>query len=399
MEENIVLKTGYLDKFKGQEDYFNGNFFLGKELFLNKDQYNQYSRLEIEGIKFEDLVEKLGKKRTDERYAKLRIRKCVDLALNEYLQLINIELGYYALPVEYRMMPVYMNSINGALEEVGNLAFPEIVELALFNPEGIELVNSELTGLEKSLIYKDIVTLGSTNPLMKYFWDIRINSLTILMDQDYSLKERLLLLAIFYEHLDMLNTEDKVDFVPEKMETLLKAFDTKTYKLFFKSLPVNDYIYLDILEFIMDIDLSIYSRSYSKTGIELSLNGFKPRLDLIDLKSIYYENKDIYDRWYKENLYLIQNYIVNEFLKEAIPYSKNKSLRDLYNNLITDYIVLKTLLIGSSVYSGRLDKNLFIEKISNYMAFKQENPEFLQAIEGFMKLKGYYSTEYLAIIL
>lgn len=399
MEKDLILKPEYLNEFQCAEHNCADSCYLYREIFLTKSQYEEYKKIEIEGIDFNDIIGKLGKNRTEERYAKVRIRKGLGISIKDYLHMINLELGYEYLPNIYKYSPIYYNVINGVYEEVGNLACPQIVNLLSSKKEGIVLINEKITDMNKSIIYKDLITLGSENLIMKYFWDIRLNSLNILLSEKYNLEEKLLLLEIFYSHLDLLNNRDNINHTVEKMDELLTFVSTRNYEVFFKRLPQNEYLNLDILRHIMDMDIESFKNPLYIEEMKINLNGFLPRTDLIDLRTIYLENKKIYDEDMTGKEYILENYMVNQFLKNAIPYINRGKLKELYNKMVVDFIVLKIILIGNSVYRGRLNEELIARKIVSYTRFKIENPRFLEMIGTFIKMEKYDSIESLALIL
>lgn len=395
MTEDLILKPSYLEKLKENME----NYSSYEETFITKEQYDAYKKIEIEGIDFKSIVGKLGKNRTNDRYAKLRIRKHLNLSEQEYLRMINQELGYGYLPSTYKFSPIYLNIINGSIEEVGNLASLEIAKLLLFDEEGFNLIHEEPIDLNKSIIYKNIVTLGSNNSLMTYFGEIRMNSLNILLSKEYKIEEKLLLLEVFYSYLDLLNNKEKIDLVPEKIEELMTLFGTRNYEVLFKRLAKNPSLNLEILEYLIDLNMEIFKDDPYRKEMELNLNGFLERGDLKDLKTIYLENKKIYDDYMFEKEYILENYFVNEFFKNLTPYINQRKLKELHNDLAVDLIVLKLLLIGNSIYNGRLDKELISKKIMSYSRFKIENPNFLEMVKNYIASKGYDSIESLALIL
>ncbi|HEY4543928.1 MAG TPA: hypothetical protein VIG40_04710, partial [Tissierellaceae bacterium] len=158
MEDINVMKADYLDKFKCLDRHCPNPCYLNREIFIDNIKYNSYKKLEIDGIRFEDVVGILGKNRTSEKYAKVRIRKWIDISLEQYLRAINLELGFDTLPDEYKFSPIFISQVNNNLEEIGNLCCPKITSLLLLNENPIVQIESSITDESKSLIYKVIDT-------------------------------------------------------------------------------------------------------------------------------------------------------------------------------------------------------------------------------------------------
>lgn len=105
MEENLVLQGNYLEDFNCLKNQCRSKCYLYRELFLTRDQYKAYKKIGIEGIDLASILKPLGKNRTDNRYAKLDFNKSSPIGLKDYMNIINMELGYDYLPDFYKYSP------------------------------------------------------------------------------------------------------------------------------------------------------------------------------------------------------------------------------------------------------------------------------------------------------
>lgn len=280
------------------------------------------------------------------------------------------------------------------MEAWGNLACQSMAGLILFNQEGLGLVNRPVKNIDLGLIYRDFLTIGQESSIMEDYWDIRINSLNILMARDYTIEERLILLGIFYDHLDSLISLSREDLVQEKMDDLIRMFSGKSYQVLFKRIGKNSYLNLGLVKYLMDLQ---GLRSMDK--LTISLNGYNKRLDFHDLETIYDENKGHYEGFMEENSHILENYLINNFLLEGLPRLRDRSLRSAYMELVVDFLIYKLLLIANGVYSGRLNQSLVLERTVDYSQFKIDNPGFVTMVMEYFRENKLESMEALSLIL
>ena len=81
------------------------------------------------------------------------------------------------------------------------MSCPEAARIALLNPDGIAFEHIEEDLDTRIKIHSNLDTEGHLflNKAQRYFWDIRIFSLTLLQNRQYSLGERLIILGIVYK--------------------------------------------------------------------------------------------------------------------------------------------------------------------------------------------------------
>lgn len=263
--------------------------------------------------------------------------------LNENLLCeIHGKCGEENLSITCRRYPRVFNIIDDIYEKSGLPSCEEICSKAFLNKEKMEFIEIEEELPEDSIEIRRVIDtdafIGSDN-LIQYFWDIRVISINIMQNRNFSIEERLNLLKSFYKNLETLKNkenfyeiEDLLERIVEDPSNITEFIDSSTI------VPLS--ITNNYFKIILDGNL-LNKVIGTRLKILLSdLNKDKNLLNNIhkyDLKSL--------DNYFTQYSYIFENYLVNQIFKDIIPFNTGEDLNESIDKLINTYKLIKSYLI------------------------------------------------------
>lgn len=250
--------------------------------------------------------------------------------------------GEENLSITCRRYPRVFNIIDDIYEKSGLPSCEEICSKAFLNKEKMEFIEIAEELDEDSIEIRRVIDtdafIGSDN-LIQYFWDIRVISINIMQNRNFSIEERLSLLKAFYKSLEDLKTEenfyeieDLLEKITEDPSNITEFIDSSTI------VPLS--ITNNFFKIILDGNL-LNKVIGTRLKILLSdLNKDKNLLNNIhkyDLKSL--------DNYFTQYSYIFENYLVNQIFKDIIPFNTGEDLNQSINKLINTYKLIKSYLI------------------------------------------------------
>ncbi|MDZ4993329.1 lysine-N-methylase [Clostridium perfringens] len=269
-------------------------------------------------------------------------KKCPFLN-NDLLCEIHGKCGEENLSITCKRYPRVFNIIDDIYEKSGIPSCEEICSKAFLNKEKMEFIEAEEELDEETIEIRRVIDTDAfidSDSLIQYFWDIRVNSINIMQNRDYSIEERLLILKSFYEKLEYLKKEDNFYEIEELLEeinedssnidSMIKAieFTPFNFNRDFFNLILNE----DLVKKVIGTRLKTFltSLNYKKNLMSESFNDDK--LKKLDITLTNYS-------------YILENYLVNQIFKDIIPFNKGENLKDSIKVLINTYKLIKGYLI------------------------------------------------------
>lgn len=250
--------------------------------------------------------------------------------------------GEENLSITCRRYPRVFNIIDDIYEKSGLPSCEEICSKAFLNKEKMEFIEIEEELPEDSIEIRRVIDtdafIGSDN-LIQYFWDIRVISINIMQNRNFSIEKRLCLLKSFYKNLETLKNkenfyeiEDLLERIVEDPSNITEFIDSSTI------VPLS--ITNNFFKIILDGNL-LNKIIGTRLKILLSdLNKDKNLLNNIhkyDLKSL--------DNYFTQYSYIFENYLVNQIFKDIIPFNTGEDLNQSIDKLINTYKLIKSYLI------------------------------------------------------
>lgn len=250
--------------------------------------------------------------------------------------------GEENLSITCRRYPRVFNIIDDIYEKSGLPSCEEICSKAFLNKEKMEFIEIEEELPEDSIEIRRVIDtdafIGSDN-LIQYFWDIRVISINIMQNRNFSIEKRLCLLKSFYKNLEDLKTEENFYEIEDLLEKITE--DPSNITEFIDSSTIvplsitNNYfkIILDgnLLNKVIGTRLKILLSDLNKDKNLLN------NIHKYDLKSL--------DNYFTQYSYIFENYLVNQIFKDIIPFNTGEDLNQSIDKLINTYKLIKSYLI------------------------------------------------------
>ncbi|EOU2034024.1 lysine-N-methylase [Clostridium perfringens] len=263
--------------------------------------------------------------------------------LNENLLCeIHGKCGEENLSITCRRYPRVFNIIDHIYEKSGLPSCEEICSKAFLNKEKMEFIEIEEDLPEDFLEIRRVIDteafIGSDN-LIQYFWDIRIISINIMQNRNFSIEKRLSLLRAFYKSLEDLKTEenfyeieDLLEKITEYPSNITEFIDSK------KIIPLS--ITNNFFKIILDEKLL---RKVIGTRLKKLLLDLNKDQNLFN--NIHKYDLNSFDTYFKKYSYIFENYLVNQIFKDIIPFNTGGDLNESIHKLINTYKLIKSYLI------------------------------------------------------
>lgn len=286
-------------------------------------------------------------------------------------------IGEDNLCITCKSYPRVFNIIDNVYEKSGLPSCDEICIRAFLNKNKMEFIEYEEDIDEKNIEIRRIIdseAFEGTDSLLQYFWDIRVTSINIMQNRNFSIEERLNILNTFYKQIDDLHKLQKFDNIEELLEDFndesmdyeaLKGMEFNEDNEFYRSLEEEE-----LVKNIRSIRLKDCVKEY-KNGL----------LQENDMRN-YLKDTPKYFNELEEYSYILENYLVNQIFKDLIPFNKEDSLIKSIKVLINSYRIIKAYIIGISISSKeKITEKQIIRVIQSLSKDIEHNRVFKELLE------------------
>ena len=285
--------------------------------------------------------------------------------------------GEENLCITCKRFPRVYNIIDDIYEKSGLASCPEICTKAFLNKDKMEFIEIEESVDESAIEIRRIIDTGvfeGSDSLLQYFWDIRVNSINIMQNRNFSIEERLSILKYFYNKIEEYYNEKDFDLLEEFLDEYSEG---NIYLDYLKTLDLNEgnefYLSLvdeELIKNIKSVRLKECVKEYKK-GI----------LKVNDIVKYINDEKSILNSIEKYS-YILENYLVNQIFKDLIPFNKGESLNLSINVLINSYRIIKAYIIGISLNNKEINEDLIIRVIQSLSKDIEHNKVFKNLLES-----------------
>lgn len=297
------------------------------------------------------------------------------------------------LSITCKRYPRVFNIIDDIYEKSGLPSCREVCNKAFLNKEKMEFIEWEEDLDEDAVEIRRMIdseAFSGTDSLLQYFWDIRIISINILQNRDFSIEERLNILKNFYTELEVLREEalsDTKDYYD--IEMLLENFgddsidfDSLKGEEFVENTSFYDSILNDdIFNKVIGTRLKAYLSNLRKDILSIEDDFSNINCNAID--KINLSNSDKASSKYFElsnYSYIFENYLVNQIFKNIIPFNRGDNLSESIKILINSYRIIKGYLLCSYEYSHEMITESQIIRIIQALSKDTEHNKVFKSI-------------------
>lgn len=408
-KKRTVLQPEYMKEFYCIGPACEDSCCIGWRVELDKQTYLKYKKAnhpELKGT-FEKMISRKHNQKSDESYGKIKMEsngRCPFLD-EKLLCKVHGILGEESLSNTCALYPRYLNKVDGKFERSATMSCPEITRLALLNPDGIAFEHMEEDANTRIKLNNNLDTEGHLyiNKTQRYFWEIRIFSLSLLQNRKYSLGERLVILGIIYKKIESLYNDKRLEDLPVMLETMNSMIEAGSLKEELDRVPINTQIQMRLAKEITDekVIQGVTSQRYLEC-LKETLQGIGyVEGERMESSLEKYENnyKEYLRPYLEEKEYILENYLANEYFKEMMPFGNYKTMWDSYIFLCVLYSMVKLHLIGMAGHHKGLNDDLTIKLIQSFSKVVLHNNQYIQGIIKLLKDNGYDSLAYMAILV
>lgn len=405
-----ILVPQYMRNFKCIGSECEDSCCIGWRVDIDHETYKKYQKIRDEELT--PLCEQYVKRNRAENhgesnYAKVKLpkdRKCPFLNENMLCRM-QLKRGEEYLSDVCTTYPRVVNIINGVLERSATMSCPEAARIALLNEDGIEFDEMEETVNTRNIVKSNINThdLKHNNKPIKYLWELRVFTISLMQNRNYRLYERLIILGMFFKNLQERVSEGKVNDIPGLIASYTNVIEDGSLRESLSSIPVQYHIQMKLLKEIADerYFMGITSKRYLECfttflkGIEYTKDSSIEEIGERYQKAY----KEYYEPFMDNHEYILENYLVNYVYKNLFPVSKEKSLFDSYMMMILHYSLIKLHLIGMSGFYKGLTTDKVIMLIQSFAKTVEHNQKYLNGIANLMKQNEFNTMAYMAILI
>ena len=381
---------------------------IGWRVDIDHNTYKKYRSLK--DSKLTPLIKKsISRNRSgnnESTYAKINLEEgCCPFLDDKKLCKIQLEKGHTYLSNVCTVYPRMTNSIDGTLEKSLTMSCPQAVRIALLNPQPMEFDEcDESVDTTNMILHKfNVNDINMLPKGSKYFWDLRIFTISILQNRDYEIWERLIILGLFTKEVQEVIDNNKINNIPEVIELYSSHIEKGIFKQGLKEIPTESFIQMKLLKEIADIKIlsGINNGRYKECFLEF-LNGINYD-DGVKIEEIEERYTSAYENYYSpfinQHDYILENYLVNHVFKNAFPLTNSKSMFNAYMMLVLHYSLIKMHLVGISAYNKGLTVELVVKLIQSFAKNVEHSPTYLKNIEDLMESNGFNTMAYMSILL
>ncbi|MDP4143300.1 MAG: flagellin lysine-N-methylase [Bacillota bacterium] len=406
MKKRVLLIPQYMKQFQCIGIKCKDNCCYGWKIGIDENTYKKYKKTTKATIK--QLINKnVTRNRSNpsmENYAKIKLQEngCCPFLKEDKLCSIHKELGEEFLSKTCMTYPRITNVINEVHEKSLLLSCPEAARLILLNPNKMEFdEDEEPIDIRNNIMHK----INANSTVEECFWMLRIFSISLLQNRQFSLGDRLIILGLFMKNVQECLDNNEVSKVTAIIEEFNGIMGNGNLEETLRNIPTNLTIQMELMKEFNDgrfsIGFSKNSQSYIECVSEF-LNGIEYTINA-KVEEVGEKYKKAYSSYYepfmKEHEYILENFIVNYVFSQMFPITSKDGVFDAYMRLVINYSLCKMLLIGMAAYNKKLDEGLIVRLVYSYSRAIEHNKLFFNNAFSLFKDNGYNTMAYMAILI
>lgn len=403
MKKHIILQPTCIKHFKCIGSECEDSCCIGWKISIDKTTFKNYKN--VKDKEFKKKIERYIKRDRHsictQDYAKINLldnKNCPFLNEKKLCDMF-INLGQNSMSNVCKSYPRIYNHVDNIFEKSLTVSCPTAAKMVLLNKEPLEFeeieVEEDILNIKRD---KNIKNEKITNKLYDFFWDIRIFTISLLQNREYSLEDRLLILGFFYKEIS----------TSKNIEEIITQFNNRifngVYKEVLSNIQENIEMKLEILNNLINIQIEDINENkfidFNKkciNGLGFNNNG---EITIGDMKTAY--NK-AYNQYYLKYMsdkgYILENFLVNYVFQELLPIS-DFNVFTQYGIMIVYYSIIKMHLIGlSAYYKENFSEDIVVNFLQQFSKFIIHNVTFTNWINDILCSNNLNNMPYITILL
>ncbi|WP_297438285.1 flagellin lysine-N-methylase [uncultured Clostridium sp.] len=289
---------------------------------------------------------------------------------------IHSNLGEEFLCKTCRIYPRMCNLVDNTLEKFLTTSCPAVNEIFLLDENQLSF-DSVISAEDKEELSIKMRVDTRKDDYLKYFWDIRIFTISLLQNRDFDIEKRLIILGLVYNKINALISEKKIDDIKKILDMYTVNLGDKTLFENLDKLVINNEFKSKLLKAL----------AFGKTKNNLlNMNENLNKLLEFDENGVSEKYNNAVNVKYKNYLdkyeYTLENYLVNIAYSSAMPKSNNGDMLSSYLYLAVQYAMVKTYLI--SVDNKEITTDDFVDIVTLTSRTLNHNANYPKNVVTFM---------------
>ena len=301
--------------------------------------------------------------------------------------------------------------LDGRMEKALTPACPAAARLILLNPEIMTFEEIEEPINTRNLVINNINTQGKSDRKKggRVFWPLRIFTIEILQNRDYTLSERLIIMGMFFQKVQGIIEKDEQGEVENLIKVFTRWLKQGELKDELAAVPVSLAIQMRVLRELVEERFHVLKNNNShlaffeqwKEGVGYTEEAqYTEEMQIEEFTQRY---KDAHDKYYlpfmAKHEYILENYLVNYVFLRHMPLGKYSTIFDEYLMLALHYAMIKMHLIGIAAYHRGLTIDLVVSFIQSFARNIEHDGIYLKWLSEMLRSNNYVSLAHVAIML
>lgn len=407
-KQRALLVPAYMQQFSCIGSLCEDTCCAGWQVVIDRTTYKKYNKVHSE-LKpaLDSNIKRNRSAKGDEDYAKIALNPDLSCPMlnEEKLCSIQLRLGESYLSNVCSTYPRVSNIVNGVLEKSATMSCPEVVRLALLNSKGIEFNETEEAAEVRNAVKKQLdPSTALQDQLERYFWELRIFSIQVLQNRNYTLAERLILLGMFYQNIEKLVKSNQVLEIPPLIASFTALLEGTGVSELLAGIPALTAIQMELLKNLIDTRVSkgVRNQRYIDCFGEFMYGIHYSKDSSIEEISERYQSA--YNHYYKpfmeQHEYILENYLVNYVYINLFPLGNGMDTFEEYIMMIIHYAMIKMHLIGmSGFHKENFGSEHVVKLIQSFSKTIEHNSLYLREVRELFRKNDFNSMAYMAILI
>jgi lysine-N-methylase len=293
--------------------------------------------------------------------------------------------------------------IDGDFELSANLSCPHAARLALKDKDGMTFARDAVSMKKMPTLDSSPVKPSEDIGALHYFHAVREYAIGLLQNREYSLDDRLVLLGLLNRRFsDALAENPGADLAAIQFEFEKQMAGGVSAALLAKMKP-DPFTQTKLTKELIDQQI-MYQKGTPryKQLIGESLYGLgsftdSTMRDVADGYAAAY--REYYAPFTKENGHMLENFLVNEYFRQRMPFGKFKGIWDSYVFLCVLYAITRMHLVGMSGFHKGLDEEKVALLASALSREIMHNAKFIDSLIELLERSNAISLAHMVMLV
>jgi lysine-N-methylase len=404
--KRITLAPQYYELFTCTGSECEDTCCTGWHIHIDKTTYKKYKKLPNSPTK-DQISQAIKRNKTnadDQSYAYIVMNEdnYCPMLTREKLCGIQQTLGEGYLSNVCKMYPRFHNKLDETIEKSLSLSCPEAARLILVNPDGIEFNQREEDHKGTEFIMKQLNTKASS--YNEYFWDLRVFTIQLLQNRDYSVSDRLIIIGMFYKKIQECIDQNQTQKIPDMIAKFTTLLHESAFQNELQKIPAQVAVQVFLLKQLVDMRIKIgkmHNRFAEYFNQFLDGIAYDEEKNIEEIAEKYTAvHKQYFQPFEDKHGYIFENYLVNYVFKNLFPFGNGHDVFREYILMVVHFGLIKMLMIGmSGYYKESFGVEHAVNLIQSFSRTIEHSQFFLDGILSLLYQNGYASLGYMTVFI